>query len=627
MKRWAPFAVAALTVTACQDASGPGSTLQPVAHNVVSAAKAPIPGSYIIKFRDDLNDQDVDNSARSLVKLHSGALRHLYKSALKGFAVRNLSAAAAAALANDPRVELIEPDQVMTISTTQSGATWGLDRVDQRALKLDGFYTYNTEGAGVTVYIIDTGINFSHPDLEGRAVKGIDEVTTGGTAEDCNGHGTHVSGTVGGKLYGIAKKVSLIGVRVLDCGGSGTTSGVIAGIDWVTARQNCTPPSGTPVGINCGNPAAANMSLGGSKDVLLNQAVAKSVGVGVTYAVAAGNSSADACSSSPSSEPTAITVGATDINDGFASFSNRGSCVDINAPGVNITSDWLSGGTNTISGTSMASPHVAGAAALYLSVNRGASPAAVASALTTNASPFPAAPTGTAKLLLYTAFIASAPPTTAPPAPALSSPTNGAIGVSTSPTLSWNASNTASSYTVQVSTDAAFGTFAYNVSGIAGTSTRVAPALSYATVYYWRATATNSVGTSPASAVFSFTTANAPPPPPPPPAAPGVPVLSAPANGVTGVAVPVTLSWTADPAGGTPASYTVQVSTSSNFTTLFLTRSVTANSTSVTGLAANTVYYWRVNATNTTGTSSFSGARNFRTATAPAACTDGDCQN
>ena len=608
MKRSAILAAAAFAVVACQDASAPNRALKIGSSNaaLVTAAK-PIPGSYIVVMKDAV--ANVDGEVDQIGQQYGASVSYRYKSALKGFAGR-LSAAAVEALRKDPRIAYIEQDQTMSINTTtQLGATWGIDRIDQRTLPLSNTYVYDADGTGVTVYIIDTGINFTHSEYNGRAFTGIDEVTPGGTAADCNGHGSHVSGTVGGTIYGVAKKVKLVAVRVLDCSGSGSTSGVVAGIDWVTAQKNASPSV----------PSAANMSLGGGFSATLNQAVERSVAARVVYAIAAGNSNADACGFSPASAPNAITVGATDINDGFASFSNFGSCVDINAPGVNITSAWIGGNTatNTISGTSMATPHVAGTIALYLQVNPTATAGQVDAALKANASTT-SVPSGTTNKFIYMGFISAGPPPPPPAAPTLVSPADAATGVTVPAALSWNASSGASSYTVQVSTSSAFTTLAYSASGITGTSTN-ATGLAASTVYYWRVNATNAGGTSAFSAIRSFTTASAPPPPPPPPA----PVLSSPANAATGVAVPATLSWAAS-SGAT--SYNVQVSTSSTFTTLFLDRpGVTTTSTSVSGLAASTVYYWRVSATNAGGTSAYSAARSFTTAAA--ACTNGNCQN
>lgn len=374
MKRVIAAGVALLSLAACAD---PVSTPSAAPEDANMAGQAPalglqdgqpIAGSYIVVLKDAPGLARAAEVARGL---GVSALKHEYNSALKGFAA-NMTAGDAARIARDPRVSFVEQDQVVSMSTMQSGATWGLDRIDQRNLPLSGTYSYTRTGDGVKAYIIDTGIMFSHSEFGGRAVSGFDAVD-GGSADDCNGHGTHVSGTVGGVTYGVAKGVSLVAVRVLDCNGSGSVSGVVAGIDWVTADHAA------------GAPAVANMSLGGSASTALDNAVAKSVADGVVYAVAAGNSNRDACQFSPARTGVAITVGATTQSDARASYSNYGKCLDIFAPGSAITSAWNNGGTNTISGTSMATPHVAGVAALYLQANPGASPATVRDALVANA--------------------------------------------------------------------------------------------------------------------------------------------------------------------------------------------------------------------------------------------------
>lgn len=315
-----------------------------------------IPGRYIVVFKAGTPVAEVSAAAEN-ARGRGGQVDFVYDSALSGFA-GNLPEQALNGLSHNPNVEYIEADQVVTLEATQTPATWGLDRIDQRNLPLSNSYTYNFTGAGVTAYIIDTGIRFSHSEFGGRAVSGYDAVD-GGSADDCNGHGTHVAGTVGGSTYGVAKGVALVGVRVLNCSGSGTTSGVIAGINWVTSNHTAK--------------AVANMSLGGGISTALDNAVTNSIASGVVYAVAAGNSNRDACKFSPARTPNAITVGATTSSDARASYSNYGSCLDLFAPGSSITSAWYTSNTatNTISGTSMATPHVAGVAALYLEGHSG----------------------------------------------------------------------------------------------------------------------------------------------------------------------------------------------------------------------------------------------------------------
>ncbi|WP_418514649.1 S8 family peptidase [Deinococcus sp. RM] len=287
-------------------------------------------------------------------------VQQVYGAALNGFAAK-LSTQNLAKLQADKRVKYIEQDARMHATATQTGATWGLDRIDQRNLPLDSSYTYGSTASGVKVYIIDTGINTAHTNFGGRAIWGTN--TTGdGNNSDCQGHGTHVAGTVGSATWGVAKGATLVAVKVLGCDGSGTNSGVIAGVNWAVTNK------GTAA-------AVANMSLGGGASQAVDDAVNSAASKNLIMAVAAGNENQNACNVSPARAASAITVGATTKTDSRdTTYSNYGSCLDIFAPGTGITSTWIGSttATNTISGTSMATPHVAGAALLIAAGNSSA---------------------------------------------------------------------------------------------------------------------------------------------------------------------------------------------------------------------------------------------------------------
>ncbi len=393
-------------------AQGSQTMFLPFAQNesLGAAAGSAVPGQYIVVLQEvttgALAPQAVSETAFALAAAYGGDVLYTYDAALHGFAVA-MPAEAAAVLAQDPAVAYVEQDTVISIEGTQSSATWGLDRIDQRALPLNTTYQYNNNGAGVHAYIIDTGMRTSHSEFSGRVGVGYTAVNDGRGVADCNGHGTHVAGTVVGTLYGVAKGATVHPVRVLGCNGSGTTSMVIAGIDWVTRNHE--------------HPSVANLSLGGSASTALDNAVISSIAAGVTYAVAAGNANQDACTSSPARVAAVLTVGATTSTDARASFSNYGACLDLFAPGQSITSAGYVNDTAAViySGTSMATPHVAGAAALYLAANPAATPAQVVAWLIGDATAnhVTVAGTGSPNRLLYTLGIGAGSPATATPTP------------------------------------------------------------------------------------------------------------------------------------------------------------------------------------------------------------------
>ena len=346
------------------------------AGNFIPSSGIPVENQYIVVLKEEGETPSAkarEALLKNLATQHGAQLARTYDAVLNG-GVMQMTEARAKALAHNPFVDYVEQDSVVQLVVPADASqqtptpSWGLDRIDQRYLPLNSAYSYANDGAGVTVYVIDTGIYLDHNDFGGRASSGID-IVNDGNGGDCHGHGTHVAGTIGGAAYGVAKQVSLLSVRVLNCNGSGSMSGVIAGVDWVTA--------------NIDAPAVANMSLGGGKSRSLDTAVSNSIKRGVAYVVAAGNSGRDACNYSPSGVSSAITVGATSSTDSRPSWSNYGSCLDLFAPGVSITSSWIGVPTSvaTISGTSMAAPHVAGAAALMLGDSPYYSPGDISSKL------------------------------------------------------------------------------------------------------------------------------------------------------------------------------------------------------------------------------------------------------
>ncbi|ARD28648.1 serine protease [Acinetobacter lactucae] len=341
-----------------------------------SEAKGIIKNQYIVILNKDVGSSN--EFAQGIAKQHGGRVLQTYDAVLKGFAIYLPDVAGTAfveAMKKNPKVVSVENDTIMKIdATTQSNPDWGLDRIDQKNLPLDSAYSYSQTGSGTTAYIVDTGILSTHQQFSGRVLSGYTAISDGNGTSDCHGHGTHVAGTVGGSTYGVAKNVSLVPIRILGCDGSGASSNVIAGLDWILKNGK--------------KPAVVNMSLGGEANASLDSAVENLFNNGYVMVVAAGNSNTDACSSSPARVSKAITVAATDSTDTRASYSNYGSCVDIFAPGSQINSSWIGSNTATkvLNGTSMATPHVVGVVAEMLQSTPTATPQTISTNLLNQAS-------------------------------------------------------------------------------------------------------------------------------------------------------------------------------------------------------------------------------------------------
>ena len=516
-----------------------------------------------------------------------------YSGKFKGMTVR-ANSFELARLRMDPNVLSIEKDAVVTAQVTQPNPTWGIDRIDQADLPLDNSYSYTTSGSGVKVFVVDTGVLATHAQLAGRVDPGFTVINDGRGTSDGNGHGTHVSGTIAGTTYGVAKSARIVPVRVLDSTGAGSTSGVISGLNWVSTQIS--------QGVTR---AVVNMSLGGGFSAAMNAAVEALVTKGVTVVVAAGNSTADACLSSPSSAPNVLTIGATDNTDNFASYSNFGNCVDLLAPGTGITSAWNTSTTAiaTISGTSMATPHVVGAAALLLEASYR-TPAQISSALKGSAIPgtISSVPAATPNSFLYSG---PANPVIIPAISPATQVITGTVGRALA-TPALTSTNFASAVTYSVASGSLPAGLALNATtgSVSGTPLSVQAA----TTVVIRGSANAGAQTATTSMTIGFV------------AAPVGVVPGTPTNVVATAATRgANLTWVPGNAnGGTRVTQTVRVYSGTStvpLATLVLTNSTAATrSATVAGLTSRSIYRFTISMTSEFGSSAISAFSNTITA-------------